>query len=77
MCAGAMMHARIARVVYATRDPKTGAAGSVINPFLDRRLNHHTEVQGGLLADEAAAQLKAFFAERRRAQKKSARNPAP
>ncbi len=69
MCAGAMMHARIARVVYATRDPKTGAAGSVINPFLDRRLNHHTEVQGGLLADEAAAQLKAFFAERRRAQK--------
>ncbi|KPC55144.1 tRNA adenosine(34) deaminase TadA [Amantichitinum ursilacus] len=76
MCAGAMMHARIARVVYATTDPKTGAAGSVINPFLDRRLNHHTLVQGGLLADEAAAQLKAFFAERRRAQK-SARNPAP
>ena len=71
MCAGAMMHARLARVIYATNDPKTGAAGSVLNPFEDRRLNHHTQVLGGLLADEATAQLKAFFAERRRQQKEA------
>ena len=69
MCAGAMMHARLARVVFATADPKTGAAGSVINPFADRRLNHHTVVQGGLLADEASTQLKEFFAHRRATQK--------
>lgn len=69
MCAGAMMHARIKRLVFATSDPKTGAAGSVINPFEDRRLNHHTEVVAGVLADEAAAQLKRFFAERRAQQK--------
>ncbi|MDR3428607.1 tRNA adenosine(34) deaminase TadA [Silvimonas sp.] len=78
MCAGAMMHARLARIIYATTDPKTGAAGSVINPFPDRRLNHHTAVVGGLLADEASAQLKAFFALRRKLQKQqreSAANP--
>ncbi|AOX99367.1 tRNA adenosine(34) deaminase TadA [Jeongeupia sp. USM3] len=69
MCAGAMLHARLARIVYATTDPKTGAAGSVINPFPDRRLNHQTEVVGGLLADEAAAQLRAFFRARREAEK--------
>ncbi|MBM3114404.1 tRNA adenosine(34) deaminase TadA [Jeongeupia naejangsanensis] len=69
MCAGAMLHARLARIVYATTDPKTGAAGSVINPFPDRRLNHQTDVVGGLLADEAAAQLRAFFRERREAEK--------
>ncbi|GHD60902.1 tRNA adenosine(34) deaminase TadA [Jeongeupia chitinilytica] len=69
MCAGAMLHARLARIVYAATDPKTGAAGSVINPFPDRRLNHQTEVVGGLLADEAAAQLRAFFRERRDAEK--------
>ncbi|WP_255990553.1 tRNA adenosine(34) deaminase TadA [Chitinolyticbacter albus] len=69
MCAGAMMHARVSRIVYATSDPKTGAAGSVINPFADRRLNHHAEVIGGLLLDEATAQLKAFFAERRKQQR--------
>ncbi|UXY14270.1 tRNA adenosine(34) deaminase TadA [Chitiniphilus purpureus] len=69
MCAGAMMHARLSRVVYATRDPKTGAAGSVIDPFAERRLNHHTIILGGLLADEAALQLREFFAERRRQQK--------
>lgn len=69
MCAGAMMHARLKRVVFAATDPKTGAAGSVINPFADRRLNHHTEVQGGVLAEEAAQVLKRFFAERRASQK--------
>ncbi len=75
MCAGAMMHARLARVVYAATDPKTGAAGSVINPFEDRRLNHHTEVLGGVLADEAAQMLSSFFA-RRREEKKAARQAA-
>ncbi|SFN10099.1 tRNA(adenine34) deaminase [Formivibrio citricus] len=69
MCAGAIMHARLARVVYAATDPKTGAAGSVINPFEDRRLNHHTEVVGGVLAEEASQMLSAFFSERRRQQK--------
>lgn len=69
MCAGAMMHARLARVVFAATDPKTGAAGSVINPFEDRRLNHHTEVLGGVLAEEAAQMLSGFFARRREEQK--------
>lgn len=69
MCAGAMMHARLARVVFAAPDPKTGAAGSVINPFEDRRLNHHTEVLGGVLAEEAAQMLSGFFARRREEQK--------
>lgn len=72
MCAGAMLHARLARVIYAAPDPKTGAAGSVINPFEDRRLNHHTAVLGGVLADEAATMLSGFFASRRE-QKKAAR----
>ena len=69
MCAGAIMHARLARVVYAAADPKTGAAGSVINPFADRRLNHHTEVTGGVLAAEASSMLSDFFARRRHEQK--------
>ena len=73
MCSGAMMHARLARVVYAATDPKTGACGSVLDLFGERRLNHHTEVVGGVLAAEASAMLKAFFAERRSA----ARKPAP
>ena len=55
MCAGAMMHARIARVVFGARDPKTGACGSVIDLFAEPRLNHHTLVTGGVLADNAAA----------------------
>jgi tRNA(adenine34) deaminase len=65
MCSGAMMHARLARVVYAAQDPKTGACGSVTNLFAEDRLNHHTEVVGGVLAEEASAMLKGFFAERR------------
>lgn len=75
MCAGAMMHARLARVVFAAPDPKTGAAGSVLNPFEDRRLNHHTEVLGGVLAEEAAQMLSGFFA-RRREEQKAARQTA-
>lgn len=67
MCSGAMMHARLARVVYGAQDPKTGACGSVLDLFAHEKLNHHTEVVGGVLADEASAMLKAFFAERRNA----------
>ena len=66
MCAGAIMHARLARVVFAARDPKTGAAGSVVNLFTQTRLNHHTELAEGVLADEAGAMLSSFFRERRR-----------
>ena len=65
MCAGAMMHARLARVVFGAADPKTGACGSVVNVFAEDRLNHHTDVQGGVLADDCSALLKSFFAERR------------
>ncbi|QDQ29095.1 tRNA adenosine(34) deaminase TadA [Chitinimonas arctica] len=69
MCAGAIMHARLARVVYAAADPKTGAAGSVIDLFGYPQLNHHTVVQGGVLADESSQLLRDFFAARRSAAK--------
>lgn len=65
MCAGAILHARIGRVVFGAPDPKTGAAGSVVNLFADARLNHHASVQGGVLAEECGALLRAFFAARR------------
>ena len=65
MCAGAMLHARIARVVYGARDPKTGACGSVIDLFADRRLNHHATVVGGVRAEECGMLLSDFFAARR------------
>jgi tRNA(adenine34) deaminase len=68
MCSGAMMHARLARVVYGAADPKTGACGSIVNLFEQERLNHHTEVLGGVLAEECGQLLKDFFAERRQAQ---------
>jgi len=67
MCAQALMHARVSRVVFAAPDPKTGAAGSVVNLFDERRLNHHTRVEGGLLADAAGNLLRDFFVERRAA----------
>ena len=70
MCSGAMMHARLARVVYAALDPKTGACGSVVDLFAEERLNHHTEVVGGVVAEEASQLLKAIFAERRAAARK-------
>lgn len=69
MCAGAILHARLARVVYAAGDPKTGAAGGVFDLFGYGQLNHQTEVVGGVLADEAGQLLRDFFAERRRAAK--------
>jgi tRNA(adenine34) deaminase len=65
MCAGAMQHARIKRLVYGANDAKTGACGSVINLMDESKLNHHTEVLGGVLADECGAVLKAFFKQRR------------
>ncbi len=65
MCSGAMLHARLKRVVYAAKDPKTGAAGSVLDLFADRRLNHQTQVSGGVMAAESAVLLKTFFKERR------------
>jgi len=69
MCSGAMMHARLARVVYAAGDPKTGVCGSVLDLFALEQLNHHTAVDGGVLADQAASMLKGFFAERRAARR--------
>jgi tRNA(adenine34) deaminase len=66
MCAGAILHARIRRLVFGARDPKTGACGSVVDLFADARLNHQTTVTGGVLAEDCGALLSAFFAERRR-----------
>src|SRR5438445_10466227 len=68
MCAGAIMHARIARLVYGAADPKTGACGSVVDLFSEKKLNHHTTVTGGVLADEAGRLLSEFFTVRRRAE---------
>jgi len=69
MCVGAMFHARIARVVFGARDPKTGAAGSVFNLFAETRLNHHARTHGGVLAEECGKVLSDFFAARRTQQK--------
>jgi tRNA(adenine34) deaminase len=69
MCAGAMLHARLKRVVYGATDPKTGAAGSVVNLFTQPQLNHHTQIEGGVLAEECSALLHEFFRERREVQK--------
>jgi tRNA(adenine34) deaminase len=66
MCAGALVLARLPRVVYGTPDPKAGAAGSVLDVLGDERLNHRPEVAGGLLEAEAASLLTAFFRPRRR-----------
>jgi tRNA(adenine34) deaminase len=65
MCAGAIMQARIRRLVFGAPDPKTGACGGVVNLFAEPRLNHHTTVLGGVLAEECGALRKQFFAGRR------------
>ena len=72
MCAGAIQHARISRVVYGTSEPKTGACGSVLDLFAEPRLNHHAEVEAGLLAEESAALIATFF-QRRRAEARDLR----
>ena len=65
MCSGAIQHARIARLVYGAKDPKTGACGSVVDLMAEPRLNHHAEVAGGVMADTCGLMLSSFFAERR------------
>lgn len=70
MCAGAIMHARIKRLVYGASDFKTGVCGSMLNLFAEERLNHHADVTGGVLADECGSMLSSFFAMRRAQQKR-------
>ena len=70
MCAGAIVLARIPKVVYGTTDPKSGAAGTLYNILQDERLNHRVELVSGVLADESSALLKSFFQERRQNCKK-------
>jgi tRNA(adenine34) deaminase len=65
MCVGAMLHARLARVVFGAADPKTGACGGAVSLHAEAALNHHTRFDGGVLAEECGALLKQFFAERR------------
>ena len=66
MCSGAIQHARIARLVFGAKDPKTGCCGSVLNLMAEAKLNHHTDVTGGILAEECGAHLSAFFSARRK-----------
>jgi tRNA(adenine34) deaminase len=65
MCAGAMLHARVERVVFGATDPKTGAAGSVLNVFSEKQINHQTQVEGGIMDDECGQILRDFFKGRR------------
>ena len=66
MCAGAILHARVGRVVYGAADPKSGACGSVVNLFAESRLNHHATVASGVLAEETGRLLQEFFSTRRK-----------
>ena len=65
MCAGAIQHSRIANLIYGAADPKTGACGSIVNLFVEQKLNHHATVRGNILAEESALLLRKFFKERR------------
>ena len=65
MCAGAMLHARVERLVFGATDPKTGAAGSVLNVFSEKQINHQTQVEGGIMDDEFSQVLRDFFKGRR------------
>lgn len=65
MCSGAILHARVDRVVYGAADPKTGAAGSVLDLFASKQINHQTSVEGGVLSEECGQLLRDFFKERR------------
>lgn len=75
MCAGAIQHARIGRLVYGAAEPKTGACGSVVDLFAEPRLNHHARVEGGVMAEESAALIASFF-QRRRAEARELREAA-
>ena len=77
MCSGAMLNARLKRVVFGALNAKTGAAGSVVNLFAEARLNHQTTLQGGVLADESAALLQAFFRQRRSDQRDESTTSQP
>lgn len=77
MCVGAMFHARVARVVYGAKEPKTGAAGSVFNLFTEPRLNHHARIEGGVLAEECGRVMSDFFAARRAQQQSEVPPPRP
>ena len=65
MCSGAMLHARVSRVVYGAPDPKTGAAGSVIDLFSSKQINHQTSIEGGIMGEECGQLLRDFFKGRR------------
>lgn len=66
MCTGAIQHARIAKLIYGASDPKTGACGGVVNLMAEPKLNHHTQISGGVLAVECGALLSSFFSARRK-----------